>query len=110
MRGRTFKNCWIIADEMQNATVSQMKMLLTRLGENSRIVITGDLDQYDRKDDINGLDDFLRKFKKKRSSSISSVEFNNEDILREEVVKEVLNIYSNEDIPETYLDCSGNTL
>lgn len=109
MRGRTFKNCWIIADEMQNATVSQMKMLLTRLGENTRIVITGDLDQYDRKDDINGLDDFLRKFKKKRSSSISSVEFNNEDILREEVVKEVLNIYSNEDIPETYLDCSGNT-
>ncbi len=110
MRGRTFKNCWIIADEMQNATVSQMKMLLTRLGENSRIVITGDLDQYDRKDDINGLDDFLRKFKKKRSSSISSVEFNNEDILREEVVKEVLNIYSNDEMPETYLDCSGNTL
>ena len=76
MRGRTFKNTWIIADEMQNSTVSQMKMLLTRLGENSRMVITGDLDQHDRGQEINGLHDFLEKFKGKRSSSITSVEFN----------------------------------
>ena len=65
MRGRTFKNAWIIADEMQNSTVSQMKMLLTRLGENSRIVITGDLEQHDRHGEINGLEDFLNKFKGK---------------------------------------------
>tara|TARA_B100001287_G_scaffold50226_1_gene39271 strand:- start:11214 stop:12098 length:885 start_codon:yes stop_codon:yes gene_type:complete len=110
MRGRTFKNSWIIADEMQNSTVSQMKMLLTRLGENSRVIITGDLDQHDRKENINGLEDFLNKFKKKRSSSISSVEFKNDDIQREQVVQEVLDIYSNDDIPETYLDCSGNNL
>ena len=110
MRGRTFKNSWIIADEMQNSTVSQMKMLLTRLGENSRVIITGDLDQHDRKDNTNGLEDFLNKFKKKRSSSISSVEFKNDDIQREQVVQEVLDIYSNDDIPETYLDCSGNNL
>ena len=110
MRGRTFKNSWVIADEMQNSTVSQMKMLLTRLGENSRVIITGDLDQHDRKDNINGLEDFLNKFKKQRSSSISSVEFNNEDIQREQVVQEVLDIYSNDDIPETYLDCSGNNV
>jgi phosphate starvation-inducible PhoH-like protein len=110
MRGRTFKNSWIIADEMQNSTVSQMKMLLTRLGENSRVIITGDLDQHDRKDNINGLEDFLNKFKKQRSSSISSVEFNNDDIQREQVVQEVLDIYSNDNIPETYLDCSGNNL
>jgi|TARA_Y100000992_G_scaffold280722_2_gene227983 phosphate starvation-inducible PhoH-like protein len=108
MRGRTFKNSWIIADEMQNSTVSQMKMLLTRLGENSRIVITGDLEQHDRKDGINGLEDFLNKFKKKRSNSISSVEFGVSDIQREKIVQEVLDIYSNEKIPETYLDCSGN--
>ena len=63
MRGRTFKNCWVVADEMQNSTVSQMKMLLTRLGENSRLVITGDLDQYDRIDVTNGLEDFLDKFR-----------------------------------------------
>jgi phosphate starvation-inducible PhoH-like protein len=72
MRGRTFKNCWIVADEMQNSTLSQMKMLLTRLGENSRLVITGDLEQYDRANEQNGLEDFLSKFKGKRSTSISS--------------------------------------
>jgi phosphate starvation-inducible protein PhoH len=101
MRGRTFKNCWIIADEMQNSSVSQMKMLLTRLGENTRLVITGDLDQPDRPDETNGLDDFLDKFKGKRSASITSVEFDNTDIQREEVVKEVLEIYSG-DIPCIY--------
>ena len=101
MRGRTFKNCWIVADEMQNSTISQMKMLLTRLGENSRLVITGDLEQFDRINELNGLDDFLNKFRGKRSSSISSFEFSRDDIQREEVVKEVLDIYSG-DIPSTY--------
>ena len=99
MRGRTFKNAWIIADEMQNSTVSQMKMLLTRLGENSRLIITGDLEQHDRKNEINGLEDFLEKFNGKRSSSITSVEFQKDDIQREEVVKEVLDIYSSEKDP-----------
>ncbi len=99
MRGRTFKNAWIIADEMQNSTVSQMKMLLTRLGENSRLIITGDLEQHDRKNEINGLEDFLEKFNGKRSSSITSVEFQKDDIQREEVVKEVLDIYSSDKDP-----------
>jgi phosphate starvation-inducible protein PhoH len=101
MRGRTFKNCWIVADEMQNSTVSQMKMLLTRLGENSRLVITGDLEQYDRMHEINGLEDFLSKFRGRRSSSISSFEFSRSDIQREEVVKEILDIYGG-DIPANY--------
>lgn len=101
MRGRTFKNCWIVADEMQNSTVSQMKMLLTRLGENSRLVITGDLEQFDRTTDLNGLEDFLSKFKGRRSSSITSIEFIRSDIEREEVVKEVLDIYGG-DVPIEY--------
>jgi len=101
MRGRTFKNCWIVADEMQNSTIAQMKMLMTRLGENSRMVITGDLEQYDRVQSVNGLEDFLDKFKGKRSSSITSVEFQKSDILREEVVKEVLDIYGG-DVPDCY--------
>ena len=96
MRGRTFKNAWIVADEMQNSTASQMKMLLTRLGENSRLVITGDLEQYDKISELNGLEDFLQKFKGKRSESITSFEFQRGDIQREEVVKEVLDIYSAE--------------
>jgi phosphate starvation-inducible protein PhoH and related proteins len=102
MRGRTFKNCWIIADEMQNSTPSQMKMLLTRIGENTKLVITGDLEQPDRTDQINGLEDFLEKFKGKRSDSITSVEFNKSDVEREEVVKEILEIYSGEDVPPLY--------
>ncbi len=103
MRGRTFKNTWIVADEMQNSTIAQMKMLLTRLGENSRLVITGDLEQYDRIDSVNGLDDFLNKFRGKRSSSITSFEFEKNDIQREEVVKEVLDIYAG-DLPVNYID------
>jgi len=109
MRGRTFKNCWIVADEMQNSTISQMKMLLTRLGENSRLVITGDLEQFDRVDQLNGLEDFLTKFRGKRSTSISSFEFQRSDIQREEVVKEVLDIYGG-DVPACYkLDAECNS-
>jgi len=99
MRGRTFKNCWIIADEMQNSSISQMKMLLTRIGENSRLIITGDLQQNDRHGEINGLEDFLNKLKGRRSDSISSVEFQRSDIEREDVVKEVLEIYETNNIP-----------
>jgi phosphate starvation-inducible protein PhoH len=102
MRGRTFMNCWIIADEMQNSTISQMKMLMTRLGENSRIIITGDLEQHDRIGEINGLEDFLEKFHGKRSSSISSFEFEMGDIQREDVVREVLEIYSGNVPPLEY--------
>jgi len=101
MRGRTFKHAWIVADEMQNSTISQMKMLLTRLGENSRLVITGDLEQFDRNNEHNGLDDFLNKFRGRRSSSISSLEFCRDDIQREAVVKEILDIYGG-DIPANY--------
>lgn len=104
MRGRTFKNTWIVADEMQNSTVGQMKMLLTRLGENSRLVITGDLEQHDRLGEENGLEDFLNKFKGKRSASITSLEFERTDIQREEVVKEVLDIYSGETVPLNYIE------
>tara|TARA_B100000035_G_C20982086_1_gene545940 strand:- start:859 stop:1410 length:552 start_codon:yes stop_codon:yes gene_type:complete len=108
MRGRTFKNCWIVADEMQNSTISQMKMLMTRLGENSRLAITGDLDQHDRRYEQNGLEDFLSKFKGKRSSSITCVEFDSEDVQREEVVKEILEIYAG-DIPKHYEDCETDS-
>ena len=94
MRGRTFMDTWIVADETQNCTMGQFKMLLTRIGENSRMVITGDLDQHDRKGGINGLADFLDKFRRVRSDSITSIEFEKGDIEREEVVKEVLHIYA----------------
>jgi phosphate starvation-inducible PhoH-like protein len=94
MRGRTFKNCYIIADEMQNATPNQMKMLLTRIGENSRILVTGDVRQTDRKEGDNGLLDFRKLLAEYENSKyVSSILFNNKDIERHPAVEEILNIY-----------------
>jgi len=94
MRGRTFKNAVIIADEMQNATPSQMKMLLTRIGEGSKFVITGDLAQHDRGYEKNGLADFIAHLKAVDSEMIGLVEFKKGDIERHAAVSEVLSIYS----------------
>jgi len=94
MRGRTFKGCWIVADEMQNATPGQIKMLLTRLGEGSKIVVTGDTRQADRRDPDNGLLDFKHLFEGfKNSRYIAGVEFNHKDIARHPAVAEVLRLY-----------------
>jgi phosphate starvation-inducible protein PhoH and related proteins len=94
MRGRTFKNCYVIADEMQNATPNQMKMLLTRIGEESRILVTGDIRQTDRKEGENGLLDFNRLLAGFEGSKyVSSVKFDNKDIERHPAVEEILNIY-----------------
>ena len=93
MRGRTFKNAFVIADEMQNATPSQMKMLLTRLGENSRMVVTGDLNQADRPKE-NGLLEFCNLYAKGGDFSlIALARFEAADVERHPVVKEVLKIY-----------------
>lgn len=108
LRGRTFKNCWIVADEMQNSTISQMKMLLTRLGENSRLVITGDLEQNDLHGVSNGLEDFLNKMKGRRSDSISSIEFDKSQVEREDIVKEVLEIYETNKIPYNSSDIDSD--
>lgn len=93
MRGRTFKNAYIIADEMQNATPNQMKMLLTRLGEGSKMVVTGDLHQADRLDD-NGLIDFIRQINEHKGlKCIDLQHFDKRDIERHQAVKEVLSVY-----------------
>jgi len=94
MRGRTFKNSWIIADEMQNATPNQMKMLLTRIGENSKMVVTGDIRQADRKDPDNGLLNFTALVEAyKNCQYVDGVELTGKDIQRHPVVLEVLRIY-----------------
>lgn len=93
MRGRTFKNAYIIADEMQNATQNQMKMLLTRLGEGSKMVVTGDLAQADRLKD-NGLINFIERLEQhKKLEHIDTVRFDSQDIERHDAVKEILTIY-----------------
>lgn len=96
MRGRTFKDAWILADEMQNATPNQMKMLLTRLGNNSRIIVTGDITQHDRGFEANGLKDFIVRLSD-RNTCIGAVEFSKQDVERHPAVKEVLEIYGDED-------------
>jgi phosphate starvation-inducible PhoH-like protein len=95
MRGRTFKNSYIIADEMQNATQNQMKMLLTRIGTESQMVVTGDLNQADRLKD-NGLIDFINHLESRESKHISAVFFKQGDIERHDAVKEVLAIYGDD--------------
>lgn len=98
MRGRTFKNAFIIADEMQNATPSQMKMLLTRIGENSKMAVTGDIRQADRRDIDNGLLDFTKLlYRYGQSEFIEVIMFDRDDIERHPAVKEVLDIYGDED-------------
>jgi phosphate starvation-inducible PhoH-like protein len=93
MRGRTFKHAFIVADEMQNATPSQMKMLLTRLGEGSRMVVTGDLNQADRPRE-NGLLEFCTLFDEGGDCRmIAMAKFQTKDIERHPVVREVLSIY-----------------
>jgi phosphate starvation-inducible PhoH-like protein len=92
MRGRTFKDCTIIFDESQNTTPSQMKMALTRIGENCRMFVTGDLKQSDYKD-INGLFDFFSKIDGQKSSMIAVTRFNREHVERDEIVEEVLKFY-----------------
>ena len=98
MRGRTFKNSFIIADEMQNSSPNQMLMLTTRLGTNSKLVITGDLKQSDKtiKNAENGLRDLMYKLRRPENQEldeIKMVEMQYEDVERSPIVKKMLEIY-----------------
>ncbi len=92
MRGRTLNDACIILDEAQNAKVSQIKMFLTRLGENSKMIITGDESQIDLiNKDFSG----LKKTRKSISNidEISVVEFQNTDIVRNKIVSKILEVF-----------------
>ena len=116
MRGRTFKKSFIIADEMQNSSPNQMLMLATRIGEDSKLVITGDLQQSDRCID-NGLIHFIKKLKlynkynddDSKKTNIHIVELDNNDIQRNPIVSTVLDIFSfNETKSENILKNKNN--
>ena len=104
MRGRTFKNAFIIADEMQNSSPNQMMMLTTRIGMNSKMVITGDLKQSD-KGENSGLSDFIKRYENykkynlgKKScdedeKKIEVIYLENKDIERNPIVKKIIDIY-----------------
>jgi len=95
MRGRTFKNSWIIADEMQNATPAQVKMLMTRIGSNSKIIITGDVEQADRQHGDNGLMDLCERLQKGGVEGIAVCELDQRDVQRHKIIGSVLRLYAN---------------
>jgi phosphate starvation-inducible protein PhoH and related proteins len=94
MRGRTFKNAFVIADEMQNSTPSQMKMLLTRIGENSKMLVLGDLAQSDL-DTRNGLEDILDLINCQDLEYVDHVHMSHGDVVRHPCVAEILGLYVN---------------
>jgi phosphate starvation-inducible protein PhoH and related proteins len=94
MRGRTFKDSWIIADEMQNATPSQCKMLMTRIGSGSKIVITGDIEQADRKRGDNGLMDLCERLEEGGVKGIAVCELEARDVQRHQIIGSVLKLYA----------------
>jgi phosphate starvation-inducible PhoH-like protein len=91
MRGRTFTDTLIIADEMQNSTPNQMKMLLTRIGEGTKLIVTGDLEQSDLGKD-NGLENLIYKMQCIDLEYITHVEMGDADIVRHPAVKEILKV------------------
>jgi phosphate starvation-inducible PhoH-like protein len=91
MRGRTFLRSFIIGDEMQNATPSQMKMVCTRIGDGSKLVITGDVTQHDRGYDYNGLKDIMGRYTGQRG--ITVCRFNDKDVERHPIIETILEMY-----------------
>ena len=94
MRGRTLKNCFAILDEAQNATETQIKMFLTRIGENSKPVVNGDPTQIDL---INKFDSGLIKSKNilKNLKEIKIIEFDHNDVVRHPLVSKIIRAYNN---------------
>ena len=92
MRGRTFKNSFIIIDEAQNTSSIQMKMILTRLGHGSKMIINGDLTQID----IKYLNDSGLSTAKKKLTSLKTIKFvnlNKKDVVRHKIVSEIISAY-----------------
>ncbi|NQV19900.1 MAG: PhoH family protein, partial [Rhodospirillales bacterium] len=92
MRGRTLSNSFVILDEAQNATPVQMKMFLTRLGDNSRMVVTGDLSQVDLPKGVrSGLDDALEIVEP--VEGVGTVRFTDVDVVRHSLVARIVRAY-----------------
>ena len=99
MRGRTLKNCYAILDEAQNATETQIKMFLTRIGENSKLVVNGDPSQVDL---INKQDSGLIKSRNilKGIEEIKIIEFDHNDVVRHPLVSKIIKAYQNKSIDD----------
>ena len=93
-RGRNFRNSYIILDEAQNATPSQIKMLMTRISFGSKIIITGDIEQTDRKHAQNGLLDLKQKLLNYKIDGLVTCEFDTNDIQRHHIIEHILKLYA----------------
>jgi len=91
MRGATFDNCIVLLDEAQNATREEMKMLLSRVGKNCKMIVSGDVDQADIPD--SGLSDAVRRLE--HIPGIEVVRFRDEDIVRSPMCKQIILAYKN---------------
>lgn len=105
MRGRTLGDSWIILDESQNASLEQLLMVLTRLGEGSKIVVTGDITQVDLKDKASGLDTCAKILQ--GIEKIGIVKLNNRDVVRHKLVKDIIKAF--EKYQEQKENCNGKT-
>jgi phosphate starvation-inducible PhoH-like protein len=92
-RGRNFKHSWVVLDEAQNATPGQIKMIMTRIGVGSKIVIGGDIEQTDRKTADNGLMDLQNRLRKGVISGIKLCTFELKDVQRHRLIGPILNMY-----------------
>jgi phosphate starvation-inducible PhoH-like protein len=93
-RGRNFKHSWVVLDEAQNCTPSQLKMIMTRIGEGSKIVITGDIEQADRRTADNGLLDLQNRLRKGVIPGLQLCNFELKDVQRHRIIEHVLNLYT----------------
>jgi len=91
MRGVTFENKIVILDEAQNALPKQIKMFLTRIGQGSKYIISGDIEQSDRVESANGLTDVIDRLRDLKPVAIH--EFMHEDIVRHKLISEILQRY-----------------
>jgi phosphate starvation-inducible PhoH-like protein len=106
MRGRTLSNAFVILDEAQNTTLVQMKMFLTRLGENSRMAVTGDPSQIDLpKGQPSGLRDAIELLT--GMNGVSFIEFTDADVVRHSLVTRIVRAYEARDAAEDPGDTEG---
>lgn len=102
LRGSTLKNCWVIADEMQNATKSQFKMLLSRIGEGAKFVVNGDPGQCDLDPGLSGLLDATKRLE--HIGGISVVTFTRADIVRSGICQQIVEAYESSPNVSCYND------
>lgn len=107
MRGRTLSDAFIILDEAQNTTTQQIKMFLTRMGEHSKIVVTGDMTQIDLPArERSGLGEALRVLK--NIDGVAKIEFNAKDIIRHKLVQKIVEAYAKHDAKKAKKDHSAH--